>query len=83
MDRDSELSREIKEIRQELRDIKVLCEKMSNHINFVDNVYTKVRAPFCWVLNRVNHLRGANSVELKEIEPRKKPPPPPSLPDPR
>ena len=30
------------------------CKKMSDHIDFVDSIYEKVKTPFYYLMNRVN-----------------------------
>jgi hypothetical protein len=32
------------------------CKKMRDHIDFVENVYDKVKAPFNYMMNSVNKL---------------------------
>jgi hypothetical protein len=40
------------------RDIKPNCNKMSSHIDFVDNVYDTVKSPLNFICNKVNLLSG-------------------------
>jgi hypothetical protein len=37
------------------------CSKMSEHINFVENTYTLVRAPLNFLKNKVENVMGRNS----------------------
>lgn len=38
-------------------DIKENCEKMSNHINFIESVYDKVKSPMYFICNKFNNMR--------------------------
>ena len=41
-------------------EIKGNCDKMGNHIEFIESVYSKVRAPLGFICNRVNYLINYN-----------------------
>jgi hypothetical protein len=32
------------------------CKKMSNHIDFVENVYENIKTPFNYIMNKVGYL---------------------------
>lgn len=34
------------------------CKKMSNHIDFVEGVYEKVKTPFTYIMDNVNNIVG-------------------------
>ena len=40
------------------RDISPNCNKMSNHIDFIDKVYDTVKSPLNFMCNKVNLLSG-------------------------
>ena len=40
-----------------LENVKEDTGKMSNHIDFIDNVYTKVRKPLFWICDKVNSIK--------------------------
>jgi len=40
------------------RDISPNCNKMSNHIDFVDKVYDTVKSPLNFMCNKINILSG-------------------------
>ena len=40
-------------------DVKPNCNKMSSHIDFVDNVYETVKSPLDFICNKVNKLSGS------------------------
>lgn len=48
-------------------DLKKNCEKMGEHIDFVETVYDKVRNPLSFVCNRVNEYCGKNE-EVLQLE---------------
>lgn len=49
-------------------DVKENCEKMGEHIEFVEKVYKKVKRPMEYVTNSVNYMIKAKPEELPEIE---------------
>ena len=44
------LRRDMETLLKEVRELKYICSRMDNHINFVENVYTAVRQPFSFIL---------------------------------
>ena len=48
------------------RDIKPNCNKMSNHIDFIDNVYDNVKNPLGFICSRVGKLSGNESHSLTD-----------------
>ena len=40
------------------RDISPNCNKMSNHIDFIDKVYDTVKSPLNFMCNKINILSG-------------------------
>ena len=42
------------------RDITPNCNKMSNHIDFIDKVYDTVKSPLGFLCNKVSLLGGSN-----------------------
>lgn len=34
------------------------CKKMSNHIDFVEGVYERVKTPFTYIMDNVNNIVG-------------------------
>jgi hypothetical protein len=46
------------------------CKKMTNHIDFVENVYEKVKSPFAFIMNSVNNIipgQTQRSIELGSV----------------
>ena len=50
-----------------LRNVKEDTHKMSTHIDFVDNVYTKVKMPLFWICDKVSSIK-TNGVNYNGIE---------------
>ena len=48
------------------RDVKPNCNKMSNHIDFVDNVYDNVKNPLGFICSRVSKLSSNESHSLTD-----------------
>lgn len=42
------------------QDVKPKCDKMGNHINFVEAVYENVKNPLGFLCNRIRLLGGTN-----------------------
>ena len=63
---------ELKEIRQEIRDLKKTCSKMDNHVEFVESVYETVRAPVSWILSKVPGRSSLMLSHLSRVEEKRK-----------
>tara|TARA_B100001094_G_scaffold112170_2_gene108040 strand:- start:2402 stop:2644 length:243 start_codon:yes stop_codon:yes gene_type:complete len=48
------------------RDVKPNCNKMSSHIDFVDNVYDTVKNPLGFMCNKIGKLSGNESHSLTD-----------------
>jgi len=44
------------------------CKKMSDHIDFVENVYDNVKMPFYYVMDKVNHLVTNDNKKILDYE---------------
>lgn len=40
------------------------CKKMSDHINFVENVYDNVKTPFYYVMDKVKYLVSGDNINI-------------------
>ena len=40
------------------------CKKMSDHIDFIENVYDNVKMPFYYVMNKVNYLASSENKNI-------------------
>ena len=40
-----------------LNDLKPQCKKMSDHIDFVENVYDKVKSPMYYILDKITQIK--------------------------
>lgn len=38
------------------KDVKQNCQKMSNHIDFIENIYEKIKAPMNYICSKFNTL---------------------------
>ena len=38
-------------------------QKMSNHIDFIDNIYNNVKSPLGYLCNKINYLKGRDKTE--------------------
>ena len=56
------MQQDIQLIKTELKIIKKETHKMDEHVDFVNNIYDKVKSPFHYILNKVEYLRG-NSID--------------------
>lgn len=63
----SSLEEKIEKLVNLLENVKEDTGKMSNHIDFIDNVYTKVKTPLFWICDKVNSIKY-NSVNYTGIE---------------
>ena len=68
------LRTELKQVRTELKEIKQTVErierstcKMDSHVDFVNGAYERVRAPFNYVIDRINRF-GASEHTLPALE---------------
>ena len=63
-----EIKEEIKEMNKKLdlilnfleKDVKVNCDKMGEHIDFVENVYDNVKNPLGYLCNKINFFSNKN-----------------------
>jgi uncharacterized protein YaaN involved in tellurite resistance len=44
------------------------CKKMSDHIDFVENVYDNVKMPFYYVMDKVNYLIYSQNKNILDCE---------------
>jgi hypothetical protein len=44
------------------------CKKMSDHIDFVENVYDNVKMPFYYVMNKVNYFVSSDNNNILDSE---------------
>ncbi len=67
-----ELKQEVKELRFEVKELTLqvtaLLEKMNNHINFVDKVYSKVKYPIDYVMSKMGYRNALPQGPLEEHE---------------
>ena len=56
--------KQIQEIKIKLDTINISCNGMDNHINFVNNVYTTIRSPLDFLINRISYIQGGTEKTL-------------------
>lgn len=44
------------------------CKKMSDHIDFVENVYDNVKMPFYYVMDKVNYLVSSDNKNILDCQ---------------
>ena len=72
---DPKLHKRIDEIEEKLdlilkilnTDVKVNCEKMSDHINFVDSVYDNVKHPLGFLCSKLNILSSSQKTTFTPL----------------
>lgn len=72
----SELEKQYSRIEEKLdliisifqKDVAPNCEKMSGHIDFVENVYENVKNPLGYICNKVGSFIGNDSYSLDNIK---------------
>jgi hypothetical protein len=65
-----EILAELAMIRAQLEEIKRSCAKMGEHVDFVDDVYVRVRAPFMWLMKKISCVSGigGSAIALDEFK---------------
>ena len=61
------LEKKIDTLIYKLEIIKEDTDKMSSHIDFVDNVYSKVKAPLFWICDKIVSIKS-NTINYNGIE---------------
>lgn len=57
-DRVNKLEEKFNLIIEKLESIENGTNKMTTHIDFINDIYNRVQVPLFWVCNRVNYIRG-------------------------
>jgi tRNA 2-selenouridine synthase SelU len=69
---DNNLENRLKIIEQKLDRLLELmendCKKMSDHIDFVENIYDKVKTPFNYVMNSVSTILYNDTMAISDID---------------
>lgn len=66
-----EIEKKLDDINSRLEEIHSQTEKMDGHVDFVENVYTTVKAPLsfvCSAVNRMSKIKELPSTQLPQIE---------------
>jgi hypothetical protein len=54
IDKIDSLQTEIEFLKEQVRLINLKCDKMTNHIDFVDNTYSKIKKPFNYIVEKTS-----------------------------
>ncbi len=57
-DRVNKLEEKLNLIIEKLDSVENGTNKMTSHIDFINDIYNRVQVPLFWVCNRVNYIRG-------------------------
>ena len=60
-DRVNKLEEKLNLIIEKLESIENGTNKMTSHIDFINDIYNRVQIPLFWVCDRVNYIRGYKS----------------------
>ena len=59
------IKKELEYNKEIIRGMKVNTDKMSGHIDFVENVYDTVKSPMYYILNKVSQIRNITDTSYK------------------
>ena len=48
-------------------DLKNSCQKMSEHIDFIENVYDNVKNPLGFICNKISSISGSSNYTLENL----------------
>jgi len=51
-----------------LNDLKPQCKKMSDHIDFVENVYDTVKSPMYYILDKITQIKNITNGTMENME---------------
>jgi hypothetical protein len=57
------LENKIQLLISKMEKLEYTCDKMSNHIDFIDSVYNRVKMPLYWICDKVNVLTYRDNKE--------------------
>ncbi len=52
------LEKKLDLILQKLNTVEKGTDKMASHIDFINDIYSRVQTPLFWICDRINHMRG-------------------------
>ena len=52
------LEQKLNLILEKLESVEKGTDKMTSHIDFINDIYSKVQTPLFWICDRVNYMRG-------------------------
>tara|TARA_B100001778_G_C18029497_1_gene380321 strand:+ start:162 stop:386 length:225 start_codon:yes stop_codon:yes gene_type:complete len=63
----SKILEKLEHMEEKINVLEKQTQKMSDHIDFIDSVYSKISSPLWWLCNKVNGLRLSSNEEDKRI----------------
>ena len=60
--------KKLEDIDKRLQRCEMSCERMDNHIGFVEDTYDTLRVPLDFVRSKFNYLTGTESKELPQLK---------------
>ena len=57
----NQLQKDVEILKNNNKSISYNCEKMNNHINFIENIYENVKSPLEYLCNKIYYLMGSNN----------------------
>tara|TARA_A100001035_G_scaffold270052_1_gene256785 strand:- start:493 stop:723 length:231 start_codon:yes stop_codon:yes gene_type:complete len=59
----SNILQKLESMEKKINNLETQTQKMSNHIDFINDVYSKISSPLWWICEKVNNLKGGKSLE--------------------
>ena len=66
------LDEKLNYIIKELAEIKLMCRKMSQHIDFIDETYSNLKLPLEFIKDKVNYVMGTTAPVIQQSLPELK-----------
>lgn len=57
----------LQRIENNLREVKLSCNTMDEHIDFIESVYTTVRSPLDYIMSRTRYLMSSSDESGKSL----------------
>ena len=71
MDTDKEILSQLQDMKKQLDRIEKSCAKMDAHVDFVDEIYDRVKSPFHWLMHKIRSFSGIGCQAI-QLDPLKK-----------
>jgi hypothetical protein len=60
------LEQKINLIIQKLDSVEKGTDKMTSHIDFINDIYSRIQTPLFWICDRINYMSGYNITHLEK-----------------